>query len=89
VLERRRAHDGSSPVTREAQGPNGRWRFDLLSRDLSWSDEIYRIYGLPATERPTLDSAIARYDPADRARIAALLDRAVRDGVHRIETKRA
>ena len=80
VLERRRAHDGGSPDTGEPQGPIGRWRYDLASGDFWWSDEICRIYGLPATARPTLDGLIAGFDPADRARIGALVDGVIRDG---------
>jgi diguanylate cyclase (GGDEF)-like protein/PAS domain S-box-containing protein len=76
-LEERQPGDA---IQGETSRPIGRWRFELASGDLSWSDEVYQIYGLPPTERPTVSSAIAGYDPADRARIAALVERAMNDG---------
>jgi diguanylate cyclase (GGDEF)-like protein/PAS domain S-box-containing protein len=58
----------------------GHWRFEITSETLFWSDQVYHIYGLPLGEPPTIDRAIAGYDAADRARIAALVERAVSDG---------
>ncbi|MGD0472788.1 MAG: EAL domain-containing protein [Candidatus Velthaea sp.] len=67
-------------VASEAQAQIGHWRFDLVTQHLSWSDEVYRTYGLPLTEQPTTKFALAGCEPADGTRIAALLERARTEG---------
>lgn len=45
----------------------GHWRYSLLDQSLVWSDEIYRIHGLPkAAGPPDLQTAIDAYHPDDR-----------------------
>lgn len=45
----------------------GHWRFDFLSGQVTWSDEVYRIHGLDrATFDPSLHDALAAYHPDDR-----------------------
>jgi PAS domain S-box-containing protein len=48
----------------------GSWEWDLASGVVTWSDELYRIYGLtPRSVEITLDSFLGRVHPGDRARI--------------------
>jgi diguanylate cyclase (GGDEF)-like protein/PAS domain S-box-containing protein len=72
-------HAGS-PAAADASAGIGHWRFELASERLTWSDEVFHTYGLPLGEEPTVERAIAGYDPADRARIAALVEGALSDG---------
>ncbi len=45
----------------------GNWVWDVKSGEVSWSDEVYRIFGLdPATFRPNVDSVMERFHPDDR-----------------------
>lgn len=45
----------------------GHWRMDFVTREVSWSDEVYRIYGLDRdTHAPTADSVIAAFHPDDQ-----------------------
>lgn len=45
----------------------GHWRFDFLTGQITWSDEVYRIHGLDrATFDPVLHDALAAYHPDDR-----------------------
>ena len=56
----------------------GHWHIALPSQALTWSDEVYRIYGLdPATFDPSVATAIAAYHPDDRERIAACVTEAI------------
>ncbi|HWK45420.1 MAG TPA: PAS domain-containing protein [Stellaceae bacterium] len=64
----------------ETIGHIGHWRFDLLTNDLLWSEEIYRIYGLPLTYRPTVETAIDAYHPDDRELVATAFNRATTEG---------
>jgi PAS domain S-box-containing protein len=54
------------------------WRYDLVSRELLWSDLVYDIYGVdPRTHVPNLDSGLEVYHPEDRDMVAAQLLRAI------------
>lgn len=65
----------------EEIGHIGHWRVDLVNEELVWSPQVYRIHGLSPTEhRPTLTNAVERYHPDDRARVAAHVQAAARDG---------
>jgi diguanylate cyclase (GGDEF)-like protein len=49
----------------------GNWEFDLETRNLLWSDEIYRIFEVdPETFTPSLESFMAAAHPQDREQIA-------------------
>jgi diguanylate cyclase (GGDEF)-like protein/PAS domain S-box-containing protein len=57
----------------------GGWQFDLNSREMSWSDELYEIHEL--TPQPvTLESSIAFYEPMARARLRSAVETCVKDG---------
>ncbi len=56
----------------------GHWRTDLESGRRTWSEEIFRIHGLPvAAAPPSRDAAIALYHPDDRDVIRRNLAEAV------------
>lgn len=47
----------------------GSWQWDVASNRVTWSDELYRIYGLePRSEEITFESFIARVHSDDRER---------------------
>ena len=59
----------------------GSWSLDVASGEITWSRELYRVFGVdPATFVPTVDSQLARVHPDDVARVRAVRDRAVADG---------
>ena len=65
----------------EAMVGVGRWRFDLRTGELDWSDEVFRIHGLPpGGPPPAVSDAIAFYHPEDRAMVQAHFDAAVNQG---------
>lgn len=75
---------------REAQAiaSLGSWTLDIQSNELHWSDETYKIFGMPKDAALSLDSFIERVHPDDRERImreweAATLGRQY-DTEHRI-----
>ena len=59
----------------------GRWRFDLVTRKVDWSEAVYRIHG---REREAFDPSYADvlsdYHPEDREILAAHVERAVTTG---------
>ena len=59
----------------------GGWEYDLATGNLTWTDEVYRIYGLERTaDPPEVANAIAAYDPDSAAMIEASFARLVADG---------
>ncbi len=56
----------------------GHWRVDLSRREMIWSDEVYRIYGVDAAHRPTMETAVLPY--ADAERVRGHFRRAIADG---------
>ncbi len=60
----------------------GHWRMSLPSGTMNWSDEMYRIHGVTREGYvPALESALDFYWPEDRARLQALMQRALTEGL--------
>lgn len=59
----------------------GNWEWDLRSRECSWSDEIYRIFGLdPGQFHPTYTTFLSRVHPEDREQVEHAVDAALQHG---------
>ena len=58
----------------------GGWSFDLESRELLWSDEVYRIHELDIGTVVHVDEAIAYYAPEARPVIAEAVAKAIAEG---------
>ena len=62
----------------EQTGHIGHWRLTLPDYSITWSDEVYRIFGVsPETFKPDLENAIAVYHPDDRAKVTRDLEKAI------------
>jgi PAS domain S-box-containing protein len=56
----------------------GSWEWDVRKDRVTWSDELYRIYGVdPATHVPTYESFLASVHDEDRAHTSAVLAKAM------------
>jgi two-component system, sensor histidine kinase and response regulator len=65
----------------EAQrvGQLGSWEWDVAADSTSWSDELYRIFGLTPEElKPTFEGFLAHVHPEDRALINEAVGAALR-----------
>ncbi|WP_309627787.1 PAS domain-containing protein [Brevundimonas sp.] len=59
----------------------GRWRFEVSSGEIEWSDEVYRIHGQDReTFDPTYSDVLEAYNPDDREILAACVERAIQTG---------
>ncbi|HTM21559.1 MAG TPA: GAF domain-containing protein [Kofleriaceae bacterium] len=59
----------------------GSWEWDLASGQLTWSDELYRIYGLaPRACEITLEGFLGRVHPDDRERVQREVSAAIERG---------
>nr|MBK7064556.1 PAS domain-containing protein [Deltaproteobacteria bacterium] len=58
----------------------GFWRWEVLSNHVSWSDELYRIYGAGPDEfGASFEGYLSRVHPDDRERVRGTLSAALRD----------
>lgn len=65
----------------EALAGLGHWRYDLVDKSLSWSDQVYRIHGMePGAFTPSLAAMGPLYHPADQVEGRRLIERAVSTG---------
>ncbi|MDP3911577.1 MAG: MHYT domain-containing protein [Gemmatimonadales bacterium] len=58
----------------------GSWDWDIPASRVTWSAELYRIYGLPPATPPSYDAIVARVHPDDRARVDGAIARCISDG---------
>ncbi|MGV8929241.1 MAG: ATP-binding protein [Brevundimonas sp.] len=59
----------------------GHWRFDVLSGEVTWSDEVYRIHGLaPGEVAPDYETVLGAYHPDDAGILAEAVRQAVATG---------
>jgi len=59
----------------------GSWEYDLRSGRLTWSEELYRLFGVdPATFTPTPESILDLIDPADREKLGPQMAASSLDG---------
>ncbi len=86
VTERRRAEQELAHMsdllerTQEISKTGG-WEYEVATSRLTWTDEVYRIYGVELASDPTeVTSAIAAYDPESRPVIDAAFGRLVTAG---------
>lgn len=58
----------------------GSWEWDLISGEVNWSDELYRIWGVNKQEfSGNFEAVLQRVHPDDRESFAALAERAFRE----------
>ena len=87
ITERKRAEEELAHIagllerTEEVSGTGG-WEYDVATGELTWTDEVYRIYGVERTSDPTeVTEAIAAFDPESATIIDAAFERLVAEGV--------
>ncbi len=65
----------------------GNWEVDIVSNEMKWTDEIYRIFGFqPGSLNPTLSDYINYVQIEDRPKVEEFFQKAAKDGkLHTIE----
>ncbi len=86
VTERRlaesRLQKSESNLKRAEQlGSLGHWEWNILTNELIWSDEVYRLYGLdPRKDKPSYDLVVQNVAPECRDRFTRAVENAVKHG---------
>jgi DNA-binding response OmpR family regulator len=65
----------------------GNWTMDIVTNDMNWSDEVFRIFGFsPNSISPSLYNYIDSVHPLDKGRVESFFEAATRDGrIHRMQ----
>lgn len=65
----------------------GNWEMDIVSNEMKWTDEIYRIFGFhPNSISPTLSDYLNYVHMEDKAAVESFFETATKDGqLHQIE----
>ncbi len=64
----------------------GSWELDLRKNELTWSDEVYRIFGLiPQEFAATYEAFLERVHPDDREAVNEAYSRSIREGLDAYE----
>ncbi|MBD0334437.1 MAG: EAL domain-containing protein [Cyanobacteria bacterium Co-bin13] len=80
LAERQRAEARLKQAQRISH--TGNWELDLTTGEITWSDEMFHIFGLaPADQAPDQATLCARIDPEDREALHQLIKAAIRTGV--------
>lgn len=59
----------------------GNWEFDVLTQEIIWSEELFRIFGIDPTElEPTFDEHLQQIHPDDRALWQEVVGQALASG---------
>ncbi|HWR88674.1 MAG TPA: PAS domain-containing protein, partial [Dissulfurispiraceae bacterium] len=86
ITERKRAEEAlrqSEALLRKSQeiGHIGSWERDLVANRLTWSDEVYRIFGVvPGEFTPSVEAFFEAVHPDDREAVNAVYSESVREG---------
>ncbi|MEA2460728.1 MAG: hypothetical protein QOH90_905 [Actinomycetota bacterium] len=66
----------------------GSWEWNLITNELWWSDELYRIFAVPKDFEPSYQRFLELIHPDDRARVSAVVESAaVVDGTLEYESR--
>lgn len=67
-------------VAAETAAQIGSWEIDLTTMDLTWSDGVYEMHGVPLGQHISVEDAINAYAAKDRDRVSAMVDAAIEKG---------
>lgn len=61
-------------------GQIGTWEWSIRDQTLTWSDELYRIFGVPRSFTPTFERYLGAVHPEDREQVQKTIEGALVDG---------
>ena len=60
----------------------GSWEYDLVTEKITWSEELFRLFGLnPIEGEPNLEGVLASYHPEDAPKLALSVKQAIEEGI--------
>jgi PAS domain S-box-containing protein len=87
ISDRKRAEAALLKTTHNLQQAQrlahiGNWNFDVNAQTITWTEEVFRIFGLePRHAAPTYEELLQYYHPKDRDRFQNLISQVLQDAV--------
>ena len=87
ISDRKAAEIAQQELTRQLEEAQrvasiGSWSFDLATQKITWSAELFRIFGMnPSQGEPEFDDHIKQYHPDDRALFVSCVKAASEQGI--------
>lgn len=87
ISDRKRAEAALLKTTHDLQQAQrlahiGNWNFDVNAQTITWTEEVFRIFGLePRHAAPTYEELLQYYHPKDRDRFQNLISQVLQDAV--------
>jgi diguanylate cyclase (GGDEF)-like protein/PAS domain S-box-containing protein len=84
LRENNRALEESRTRLAEAQrvAQMGSWEYDIATNTITWSDELFRLFGMdPAQGAPSVEALMGRFHPDDVPMHIAVSNQAMQDGL--------
>jgi PAS domain S-box-containing protein/diguanylate cyclase (GGDEF)-like protein len=76
-LEKEHEHQHQVMIEMERMAKVGGWDYDISTEKLTWTDEVYRIYGLPLDDELSLEKVMGFFSTGAQIELKMAFDRAV------------
>ncbi|MFB2839570.1 PAS domain-containing protein [Floridanema evergladense] len=85
ISDRKKVEEANLELTRKYQESQkiahiGNWEFDVLTGKITWSEELFRIYGLTKNCPPTFEQLVQQIHPDDREAFLQVVEKALTEG---------
>lgn len=85
ISDRKKVEEANLELTRKFQESQkiahiGNWEFDVLTGTVTWSEELYRIFGITPDKMPSFDQLIEVIHPDDRQAFLRVVETALTEG---------
>lgn len=86
ISDRKVAEEAAFQLAQELQQAQriahiGNWEFEIAAGTISWSEEVFRIYGHKLGQTPTWAQLLEQIHLEDRAELQQLVERAITEGI--------
>jgi PAS domain S-box-containing protein len=85
ISDRKKVEEANLNLTRKFQESQkiahiGNWEFDVLTGSVTWSEELFRIYGITPNKTPAFDQLVEQIHPDDREAFLQVMEKALTEG---------
>ncbi|XWK87507.1 MAG: PAS domain-containing protein [Phormidium sp.] len=85
ISDRKKVEAAYFELTRKLQESQkiahiGNWEFDVLTGTITWSEELFRIYGITPNHAPTFEQLVQQIHPDDREAFLKVVEKALTEG---------
>ena len=86
ISDRQAAEAANLKLTKQLQEAQriahiGNWEFDIKLQNITWSEELFRIYNRPQGQLPTFTEIVEKIHPEDREKWLTAVKKAITEGI--------